>query len=89
MPWFVAHRFHGGLKIPIHPFVVEGGTYYFPTQSFDKGGNWDTGPAGDGDTWIYYTAPSGSPGSPGAAPDGYSGKEGSGGGCFIATAATD
>jgi hypothetical protein len=86
IPWFVAHRFHGGLKLPIHPFVVEDGTYYFATQSFDKAPNWETGSAGNGDTSIYHTAPSDSPGT---WPEDHSGKEGGGGGCFISAAAPE
>ena len=87
IPWFVAHRFHGGLEIPIRPLVIGHGTYYFAIRAKDNAGNWEIGPSGNGDTSIYYTAPSGSPGS---WPDGYSGKEGGGGGgCFIATAATE
>jgi hypothetical protein len=62
------------------------GTYYFATRSIDKAGNWEEVPEGDGDTWIYFTASSGSPGT---WPNGYSGLEGGGGGCFIATAASD
>lgn len=58
------------------------GTYYFATRSVDKAGNWEDEPDGDGDTSVYYTAPSGSPGS---WPNGYTGKEGGGGGCFIDT----
>ena len=64
----------------------DNGTYYFATRSVDRAGNWEQLPSGDGDTSIYYTAPSGSPGS---CPDGYTGAEASGGGCFIATASSD
>ena len=39
---------------------------------------------GDGDTSIYNTAPVG----PGSWPDGHSGLEGGGGGCFIDAAAS-
>jgi hypothetical protein len=52
---------------------------YFATHSLDKAGNWEQMPSGDGDNWIYYTAPAGT----GSWPDGYFGKEGGGGGCFI------
>jgi hypothetical protein len=63
----------------------EDGTYYFATRTVDMAGNWEQMPSGDGDTWIYYTAPAG----PGSWPDGHTGLEGGGGGCFIATAASD
>ena len=61
------------------------GTYYFATRSVDKAGNWEEEPDSDGDTWVYYTAPVGA----GNWPDGHLGKEGGGGGCFIATVASD
>jgi len=67
------------------PESAQDGTYYFATRSVDRARNWEQLPSGDGDTSIYYTAP---PGSPGSFPDGHTGIEASGGGCFIATAAS-
>jgi hypothetical protein len=76
----------GGTSGSFHYYPTQGdGTYYFATRSVEKAGNWEEGPHGDGDTWIYYTAPAG----PGTWPDGHSGLEGGGGGCFIATATSD
>jgi hypothetical protein len=83
IPWFVAQRFHGDLEIPFHPLVI-GHQTCLSTRSVARAGNWETEPSGSGDTSIYYTAPSGSPGT---FPDGYSGIE-KGGGCFITTAAS-
>jgi hypothetical protein len=68
------------------PWLFDIAPTYFATRSVHKASNWENQPSGDGDTSIYCTAPSGSPGT---WPDGYFGKEGGGGGCFIATAATD
>ena len=71
------------------PLLLNTGLTYFATQSLDKAGNWEEGPDGDGDTWVYYTASSGSPGAPGAQADGHSGIEPSGGGCFVSAAAPE
>ena len=60
----------------------ESGTYFFATKSFDVAGNEE--PDLDPIVSFEYTAPA----RPGSWPNGHSGAEG-GGGCFIATAASD
>jgi len=60
------------------PLLLNTVPTYLATQSLDKAGNWEQVPDGDGDTWIYCTAPT----VLGSWLDGYSDKEGGGGGLF-------
>jgi len=74
-----------GGTFELHPEAGDG-TYYFATRSVDKAGNWQDVPIADGDISIYYTAPIDPPGT---WPDASADIEGTGGGCFIATAKSD
>jgi len=73
--WATTYLSQGGTSGTFYYTPTQGdGEYFFATRSVDRAGNWEAGANGDGDTSTQYVAPIT-----------ITGKEGSGGGCFVDT----